>query len=273
MIGRHVFSALRAVPLALVCCAAACGESSPGSGPPAGSGGGVPIDGSREASENVEASTGQGDSQVPNLDAQNASDASDASDAAAFACDGSGSRYVTDVVSFTFGAGQNFGQDAFPANIFGPPKGGGTMNMGSLDVVSLGSGGSVTVAFAGNEIVDGPGPDFIVFENAFDIAGNPSNPFAELGIVEVSQDATQWYAFPCTATQYPYGTCAGWHPVFANPDENLIDPTDPATAGGDPFDLADLGLDWVRYVRVSDRPDDSNVFDLDAVAIVHPRCP
>jgi hypothetical protein len=196
---------------------------------------------------------------------------SDAADA--FACDGPGSRYVTDVVAFSFGAtGQNFGQDAFPANIFGPPKA-GDPGTGSTDVVSLGNGGSVTVAFAGNEIVDGPGPDFIVFENAFDIGNNPANPYAELGIVEVSQDGAQWYAYPCTATQYPYGTCAGWHPVFANPDTNSIDPTDPATAGGDPFDLADLGLSWARYVRVTDRPDDSTVFDLDAVAIVHPRCP
>jgi hypothetical protein len=52
-----------------------------------------------------------------------------------------------------------------------------------------------------------------------------------------------------------------------------IDPTDPATAGGDPFDLADLGLAAARYVRVTDRPGDGAVFDLDAVSIVHPRCP
>ena len=48
---------------------------------------------------------------------------------------------------------------------------------------------------------------------------------------------------------------------------------DPATAGGDPFDLADVGLTWARYVRVTDRPGDGLVFDLDAIAIVNPSCP
>jgi hypothetical protein len=215
--------------------------------------------------------TACGDSTIGQPPSSEAGARVDAADDA-FTCDGPGSRYVTDVVSYRFGSGQNYGQDAFPANIFGPPKG-GSIKSGSTDVVSLGNGGTVTVAFAGNAIVDGPGPDFIVFENAFDIGSDPANPYAELGIVEVSRDGAQWFTFPCTATEYPYGACAGWHPVFANPDENTIDPTDPATAGGDPFDLADLDLDWARFVRVTDKPDDGNVFDLDAVAIVHPRCP
>jgi hypothetical protein len=198
-------------------------------------------------------------------------DASDASDGA-IACTGPGSRFATEVTSHRFGDGQDFGRDKFPANIFGSPKGGGCC-MGSLDVVALGNGGTVTVAFAGNAIVDGAGPDFLVFENAFTVGSDPSMVFAEPGSVEVSQDGVRWHGFPCTATQYPYGTCAGWHPVFANPDAGSIDPTDPMAAGGDPFDLADLGLAWARFVRVTDRPDDGAVFDLDAFAIVHPACP
>jgi hypothetical protein len=189
------------------------------------------------------------------------------------ACDGPGSRFASDIVSYRFGDGQDFGQTAFPGNVFGPPKGEGSSNQGSLDVVSLGNGGTVTVAFSGNAIVDGIGPDFLVFENAFNIANDPSRPYAELGIVEVSQDGTNWVSFPCTATSYPYGTCAGWHPVFANPDKNQIDPTDPTVAGGDPFDLADVGLPWARQVRITDRTGDALTFDLDAVAIVHPMCP
>jgi hypothetical protein len=187
-------------------------------------------------------------------------------------CDGPGARFVTDVVAHQFGGGQSFGQDTFPANLLGPPRGGGCC-AGSLDVISLGDGGSVSLAFAGNTIVDGPGADFIVFENAFDPGGDPSNPYAEPGIVEVSQDGASWVSYPCTATSFPYGTCAGWHPVYANPGVNDIDPTDPATAGGDPFDLADVGLEWARYVRVTDRPGDGLVFDLDAVAIVNASCP
>jgi hypothetical protein len=188
------------------------------------------------------------------------------------ACDGPGARFITDVVAYQFGPGQSFGQDTFPANILGPPQGGGCC-AGGVDVVSLGDGGSVTVAFAGNTIVDGPGPDFIVFENPFDLGGDPMDPYAEPGIVEVSQDGTTWAAYPCTATTFPYGTCAGWHPVFANAKTNTIDPTDPAVAGGDPFDLADVGLAWARYVRVTDRPGDGLVFDLDAIAIVNASCP
>ena len=53
-----------------------------------------------------------------------------------------------------------------PGIVFGPP-GNATPTTGSLDVLSLGHGGSITLAFTDNEIVDGPGPDFIVFENPF----------------------------------------------------------------------------------------------------------
>jgi hypothetical protein len=125
-------------------------------------------------------------------------------------------------------------------------------------------------------IVDGDGPDFIVFENAFNVDGDPQKPFAELASVEVSDDGQNFQGFPCTATAYPYGSCAGWHPVFANPDLNTIDPTDPAVAGGDAFDLADLGISQARYVRITDRVDltgTNGTFDLDAVSIVHAVCP
>jgi hypothetical protein len=64
--------------------------------------------------------------------------------------------------------------------------------------------------------------------------------------------------------------------VLANPDQNDIDPLDPEAAGGDAFDLAELGLEFVRYVRLEDMPDDApdiRTFDLDAVAIVNAGCP
>jgi hypothetical protein len=120
------------------------------------------------------------------------------------------------------------------------------------------------------------GPDFIVFENAFDIGGDPKNPYADPASVEVSADGATWVGFPCVATTYPWGACAGWHPVFASPGTNAIDPLDPATAGGDAFDLADLpgdaGVTEVRYVRIIDRADISGDFDLDAIGVVHGRC-
>jgi len=150
--------------------------------------------------------------------------------------------------------------------------------MGAVSgIVSLGNGGFVTLSFEDNAIVDEPGPDFIVFENAFYAGSDPNNVFAELATVAVSENGEDWVEFPCTASAPPYGTCAGWHPVLANAAENELDPTDPALAGGDAFDLADVCLPRARYVRVTDRADLAGsldgVFDLDAVSIVHAACP
>jgi hypothetical protein len=206
-----------------------------------------------------------------------ASDASEGgSDAAVLAAD----RFVTGVVSFTPGPCSGFGADAMPGIVEGPPKGGGA-SMGSLDVVSLGVGGEIVLSFAPNAIVDGPGPDFIVFENPFDVGGNPMKPYAEPGEVSVSDDGSTWSTYPCTATSYPYGSCAGWHPVYSAPG-NGISPVDPATAGGDAFDLADLGVTHARFVRIRDVsgevcPDaggpNSDGFDLDAISIVNAEMP
>jgi hypothetical protein len=185
------------------------------------------------------------------------------------------SRFATSVESFTPGPGPTTGQADLPQIVLGPPKGGGTSS-GSLDVATLGNGGTITLGFAPSVIVDSPGPDFIVFENPFDVGGDPTKPFAELATVEVSDDGQTFHAFPCTATTYPYGSCAGWHPVLANPDKNSIDPTDPAVAGGDAFDLADLGIAEARFVRITDRVDQTGTagtFDLDAVSIAHAACP
>jgi len=185
------------------------------------------------------------------------------------------SRFATAVESFVAGPGPNFGQAHLPDVVLGPPKGAGAVD-GSFDVVTLGNGGSITLGFAPSSLVDRPGPDFIVFENAFYVNGDSELPYAELASVEVSEDGEHFDAFPCTATQAPYGSCAGWHPVYANPDENAIDPTDPAVAGGDAFDLADLGVARARYVRIIDRVDltgANGTFDLDAVSIVNVDCP
>ena len=186
------------------------------------------------------------------------------------------SRFATSVESFSPGPGSDFGQADLPDIVLGPPRGLGDAK-GSLDVATLGNGGSMTLGFAPSAIIDGPGPDFIVFENPFYVDGtDPPQPFAELGTVEVSDDGQSFRGFPCTASAPPYGGCAGWHPVYANPDKNSIDPTDPAVAGGDAFDLGDLGVGRARYVRITDRIDLTGLngsFDLDAVSIVHPECP
>jgi hypothetical protein len=203
------------------------------------------------------------------------------------------SRFITGVVQFSPTGCTGFGASSLPGIVEGPPVGGGS-SRGSLDVVSLGSGGSIVVTFAPNAIVDGPGPDFIVFENPFWVGGNSNNIYAEPGEVSVSDDGEVWVPFPCaptfeagagygTGTAPPYGSCAGWGVVYSNP-QNGISPFDPATAGGDAFDLADIGVKHARFVKIVDRTDEacpdsgsaqpnSNGFDLDAIAIVNAELP
>ncbi len=186
------------------------------------------------------------------------------------------SRFITKVVSFTPGACAGFGGARMPDVVFGPPVGAGDTE-GGLDVVSLGVGGEIVVSFEPNTIIDGPGVDLIVFENAFSYGG-AHRIFADPGEVSVSDDGVTWATFPCTATAAPYGACAGWHPVYASP-ANGISPFDPVAAGGDPFDLADVGVARARFVRIRDRSAQScpaapprpntDGFDLDAIAIVH----
>jgi hypothetical protein len=192
-----------------------------------------------------------------------------------------------------------------PGIVIGPPNGSGLFQ-GGLDVFSLGFGGSIVLRFVDNAIADEPGPDFTVFENAF-LAFNGATltierPFADPGRVSVSQNGTTWYEFPCSLTTNPgagvfYPGCAGVYPVLSNANnpstphasiptaggiEDLIGlpvipPPAPAGAGGDSFDLADLGLGWARYIRIVDAnfltgdpygPNNAGV-DVDAVAAIH----
>ncbi len=212
-------------------------------------------------------SSGDGDGDGGDDDASGAT-SSEGSGAEPRACDG----FATEVVTVAYGPGAGFGQDAMPGIVLGPPVGAGDA-AGSLDVVTLGNGGSITLAFSG-QVTDGPGPDFLIFENVFYAGGDPSAPYAEVASVAVSADGEEWREFPCTAAELPFDGCAGWHPTYAGSDPS-IDPRDPATAGGDAFDLADVGLPSARFVRVTDRADlvgFHGAFDLDAVALVHWAC-
>ena len=66
--------------------------------------------------------------------------------------------------------------------------------------------------------------------------------------MSVSDDGVTWTTFPCTATQPPWGACAGWHPV----QPAATTACDPAN-GGDPYDLADVGVVQARFVRIVDK--------------------
>ncbi len=170
------------------------------------------------------------------------------------------------VASFTPGPGAGFGQNRFPDVVLGPPDGYGASS-GSTDVLSLGTGGSIVLELTDIVLVDGPGIDLLVFENAF-------NAFRETGIVAVSEDGGAWFEFPCAAV-VDGGTegCAGVNPVFSSPS-NGISATDPTDAGGDGFDLAQLGVLRARFVRITDSGRNPGApptagFDLDAVSVVN----
>ncbi len=187
--------------------------------------------------------------------------------ATATAADDAIAPFANRVVSFKPGAGGTFGQDKMPGVVLGPPQGNGTAG-GSMDVVSLGVNGEIVLAFDGLRLIDGPGPDLIVFENAF-------TGWQETGVVAVSEDGVTWHEWPCHADDKAggYPGCAGVHAVLSNPD-NGIDPTDPDRAGGDAFDLADVTVTQARYVRIRDsghNPTEppSAGFDLDAIALIH----
>jgi hypothetical protein len=223
-----------------------------------------------------------------------------------------GDPWADEVVSYSAGLQGGFNAGNLGV-VLGPPLGGGLFQ-GGLDVVSLGLSqaggvtGSIALAFTDNVVVDGPGADFTVFENSFLEIGAGSitqPPFAEPGLVSVSQDGVVWHAFDACPIDDelsgPYWAgCAGTYPVLSNantatphasvptttpieslvgvPVISLVPPsgTPPAGAGGDSFDLADVGLAWAGYVKVESASyatgpvgDNNAGFDLDAVAAIH----
>ncbi|HXK19716.1 MAG TPA: hypothetical protein VNG33_18020 [Polyangiaceae bacterium] len=183
--------------------------------------------------------------------------------------------YARSVEAFEPGDGAGYNQAKLPDIVLGPPlvtKDG----VPSLDVLSLGSGGEIVLGFGEHVIVDGPGPDLVVFENPFWPGGNAAKVFAELGEVSVSDDGESWQTFPCDTTGDGAGHfagCAGVTPTLAYDPVTLV-PLDPAQTGGDTFDLADLGLPRVRFVKIHDLQTlppagMTSGFDLDAVGIVN----
>ena len=204
--------------------------------------------------------------------------------------------FADEVVTRQFLHPKAFNQAALPGIVLGPPRGGG-YDLGSSDVVSLGAasttvagaapyGGSITLAFANNRVHDGPGADFTVFENVFYVGGDSNSRMMEPATVSVSQDGVTWFTFPVDFSprydpvtgalnlRHPFvynRGFAGVNPVIANGVN--VDATDPAVSGGDSFDLADLqvpGLMWIRYIRIQSTGDQWLV-DRDGDLIHHPN--
>ena len=206
------------------------------------------------------------------------------------------SRFATSVVSFQQGAGGGLFDTS---KILGGPEGGG-LGAGSLEVLTLGEGGSVTLGFD-VVIVDGPGADFSVFENGFVVGG--AAVFAEVAFVEVSSNGTDFARFPSSygppgglggSDMGSFAGMSGGLPVLADVTVDPDSPFDPVSSGGEAFDLAELSghplvlgglvdLDDIRFVRLVDvlfdEQDDQGVIiapgsqgggsDFDAVAVLH----
>jgi hypothetical protein len=183
--------------------------------------------------------------------------------------------YARSVESFSPGEAAGYNQDKLPSMVLGPPQGKGT-SAGSLDVVSLGSGGELVLGFGKHTIVNGEGVDFVVFENAFWPNDDASQVYAELGQVSVSEDGETWQTFACDTAGDGAGRfpgCAGFSPTLSY-DPLELTPLVPELAGGDAFDLADVGLASARFVKIRDLQTleaaaPSAGFDLDAVGIVN----
>lgn len=180
------------------------------------------------------------------------------------------------VVVLQPGAGQRVGQGPvfFPMNVLNGPEPRASQSAPVTEpreVCSLGLDGSITLGLRRAVIVDLPGPDFTVFENAFMFG---TRTFAEPGRVEVSRDGITWYAFPFDSLALR--GCAGVTPTTG------LNVFNPEISGGDAFDLATVGIDSVRWIRITDvtriilnnsshpfyDPTLSG-FDLDAVIAVH----
>ncbi len=174
------------------------------------------------------------------------------------------------VVAFTPGEAAGFGADSMPDVVLSVPHGAGDTE-GSLDVLSLGVGGAITLYFKDDIIVDGPGPDFTVFENPFFIAGDSLDRYIEAAIVEVSRDGEEYYRFPFDfrpeagppGNPHRYVGLAGVEPVYSN--DGYPDPTDPGVSGGDHFDLGQVGLPNASYIRIIDTGSNTRDEDGDLV--------
>lgn len=187
--------------------------------------------------------------------------------------------YIDTVYSFTPGSGQNIGQgeEYFPENIFGRPSAIAnevTAEARPEEILSFGLGGEIVIGIKNKRIINEDGPDFTIFENVFnnDVI---DKYFAEPAKVAVSQDGIIWHEFPWDSLSLD--GCAGTIPTYGDQD-----PLDPSVSGGNSFDLDDVNLDWISYIKITDISQmvldnkqhpyfDITIsgFDLDAVACLH----
>ncbi|GMV52537.1 MAG: hypothetical protein IAE64_03930 [Flavobacteriales bacterium] len=156
-------------------------------------------------------------------------------------------QQIDTVLRFTPGRGEAVGRGPafFPMNIFRGPDAGANDTVPTLDpreICALGLDGEIIVGIKNYVLVDGPGPDFTIFENVF--VGPLGKVFAEPAEISVSTNGTDWHVFPFDSLTLE--GCAGRTPT------NHSNHTTPGSGGGDVFDLASIGADSVRWIRIRD---------------------
>ncbi|MCD4657143.1 MAG: hypothetical protein K8S87_06320 [Planctomycetes bacterium] len=159
--------------------------------------------------------------------------------------------------------------------VFGVPNGMG-VDSSSSDIIVLGDLGLI-LGFDDKKCINRPGTDFVVFSAAtYRSAGKPSDFDAACwrdmtpARVSVSVDGLNWVEFPATEnTTYEIydprryeGYWAGINPTISNSANDYY--VENASAGGDRFDLAVVGMEQARYIKVTGKQ-----CKLDSVALLH----
>lgn len=223
--------------------------------------------------------------------------------------------HADSVVDFDAGLGGSAGYND-PATALGPPTrltvDGEVVTpfvpaWGTEDIVSIGPGGWITLAFD-EPVVDHPenpyGIDLLVFGNAGCMDTNwPEGVIggffgADGGLVEVSPDGTAWHLVEHVTADAPWPTMAYMDaPAYTfdagSMPSSFVRPIDPAhglldttglaydaivqlydgSGGGVGIDLAPLGLGSIHFVRISVPTDAFFAPELDAIADVAPHRP
>ncbi len=223
------------------------------------------------------------------------------------------SAFATQVIAFSAGTGAAFGYTN-SSSVLGEPErftGEGLIPQCVTpfqpaflqhEIVSLGVGGFVTIAFD-HDVIDDPrnefGVDLLVFGNAFFsdqggaiVAGLASEP----GSIEVSQDGLNWVLvrgagpeslFPTRGflDVGPYSVLAGKSPSdftkavdpsitlshLVGLDYDAVQSIYGVSGGGVGIDLASIQLDWIRFVRVRGATVSGQSPEVDAFADVSPE--
>lgn len=187
--------------------------------------------------------------------------------------------FIDTVYTFTPGTGQNAGQSDiyFPNNIFGAPSINASKYVAEtrpVEILSIGMGGEIIIGLKDNYIINKEGADFTIFENAFINQFN-EKVYAEPAIVSVSKDGINYIEF-----QYNIETLEGLAGTI--PTYGKKNPFNPKESGGNSFDLSEINIDTVKYIKIKDiteqilnNSEHNNYdptlsgFDLDAVAIIN----